>query len=73
MECFHFLLRFAQDGRRIKTLGNSLAPNLTRQPKVGAVAGIVASSAVTSRFPALTGRSGDGASTEIAESGKPVE
>jgi len=34
----HFLLRFAQPGRRIKGLSNGLALDFTRQPKIRAVA-----------------------------------
>jgi hypothetical protein len=69
----HFLLRFALHGRGVKGESNGLAVNLTRQPKIGAVARIVALGAVTSRFAALAGRGGNGASTEIAESGKLTE
>lgn len=70
MERSHFLLRFAQAHRGIECLGDGLVSNLTRQPKVGAVARIVALGAVASRFAALAGSSRDGAATEIAERGE---
>src|SRR5947208_1708998 len=70
MERGHFLLCFAQGHRRVECLGDGLVPNLTCQPKVGAVARIVAFGAVASRFAALAGGSRDGAATEIAERGE---
>ena len=69
----HFLLRFAQHGRRIKGLSNGLALHFTRQPKIRAVARILALGAVASRFAAFAGGCGNGSSTEIAESGKLAE
>jgi hypothetical protein len=73
MERRHFLLRFAQDGWRIKAFGNRLALNLTSQPEIRSVPRIVAFGAVASRFPALARRGSDRASTEIAESDKLAE
>jgi hypothetical protein len=46
------LLCFAQARWGIEGLGDGLAPDFTSQPKVVAVAGIVASGAVAARFAA---------------------
>jgi hypothetical protein len=52
---------------------NGLAVNRACQPKIRAVARIVALGAVTNRFAALAERAGNGASTEIAERGQLTE
>jgi len=53
----HFLLRFTQT---IKGLGYGLTLNLTGQPKIGGVAGIVRLGAVASWFAAFAGGCGNG-------------
>jgi len=55
----HFLLRFTQT-RSIKGLGYGLTLNLTGQPKIGGVAGIVRLGAVASWFAAFAGGCGNG-------------
>lgn len=67
VEGLHFLLRFTQSNRRVEGLGNRFSFNLSCEPEVRPMTGIVWFGAVAGRLTALAGSGSDGTTPKIAK------